>query len=60
MDPELGIPGLGTYAAPGWGGSSTTEPTYMRARTLRCRPRAAKCPGHPARPPTRPHPRRAA
>jgi len=28
MDPEYSIPGLGTYAAPGWGGSSTTEPTY--------------------------------
>jgi len=28
MDPELGIPGLGTYAAAGWGGAPTTEPTY--------------------------------
>jgi hypothetical protein len=23
---EYGIPGLGTYAAPGWDGSSTTKP----------------------------------
>jgi len=28
MDPEYGIPGLGTYAAAGWGGSSQTEATY--------------------------------
>jgi hypothetical protein len=28
MDEEFGIPGSSTWAAPGWGGSSTTEPSY--------------------------------
>jgi hypothetical protein len=29
---DYDIPGMGTWAAPGWGGSSTTEPTYTPSR----------------------------
>jgi hypothetical protein len=32
MDDDVILPGSGTYAAPGWGGASTTEPTYTPAR----------------------------
>jgi hypothetical protein len=38
MDPETGIPGLGTYAAAGWGGSSTTEPSYTPPREAEAMP----------------------
>jgi hypothetical protein len=40
MDEDFGIPGMGTYAAPGWGGAPTTEPTYTPPREDTATPRS--------------------